>query len=1180
MSFHLIIQFLVIMNFIHCYNNDQDETIIMNDKCRSHYKHNKEAYFDETSDFLLELLRGIVPIKMEETTINNYNIKLIQKINKNIPCVYQFKNRREFYFGAGININNLLSFDIRDIFDKRNKTLLNDISNFEKILREINNTNNISLSHNVFEYKFEQIEEINKAIINHYIKQYVENKDNKYKSTFINSILSVFIQQYHGESEFKKYLSYNKINEISYYFEHLYETFPYVRLIQSKLASMMEENLNYNNKHIFFVIPLALFDHTEINKIKGAIQGLYYTITQNINNYNYNRISIFIYDEDISQRKYLINFNYGKSKEFEQLFDEENTYNTSISFNFTDIYINLTELFKRSQTNVYENKIALLFLNYSNNLKEEEKIIEKFKKTYNIQTIPVININNKKNKKDKDNFKYSIFYDFKNDINIIPLKVAINNMHINLDLTGEETNDTTLKKNLENLSLTDLDSKLYFEVNINENKSDEKEYYEISLDINNTSGYNIFISDKNPLPSVKDNIISYIKYENIINPKLRVQSKNINNKFYIGIEGKLDFNITIEKKSLKNENESIINEGIYEYKPFDLQFKFKDNHFDKLYTFNGNEYKPSSKVFENFSTENLMKYFSRGIDLNNTDDNSFFNYNLFLYLFGGTHLINGVYKDEQNNYYMGRYLKISEYTPAKLKYEEGFNRFLINKLYPFLNGNIIVDEDAPSVYFNEEELKTIYNIIYRTYTDELSNKIKKYPNCIRFEEQTPTMKFILFSIYFAYYYELNNIKQILNLALKEPKYSDIIKYLKEKKQDDNTFIINLISQVEQNSKSEKIMAKIIIGQSLILNDIGVKFVEQFYNAMSKSRTKVSLSVYDTIKHKINNIIPFSSLANNKPDEILNYKNSHSNEIGNYNKNGSQDMDFNIIINFGLQRFSVYDNGIKKYIIIVCDENIYIKEQNYYINNKIINLNNLKDMKLIEDQIDLLIITSKNFEKGQIHELFNLNNLKKSNNFDIPYSLYENYFHVSDLNETDKYMNDLENAIKHSIIKTKVGQRFINDFNQGKISYYQIYCRDIESYVEDIERYVVLIKANLSNFNFYYSIDHPFPNNNTGIMIKNIKDDIAIIFNEFKNETIYLGIESLNTLQKQTIEIFNCESFNPDKNCKFVGDYKHQWYIFLAIIFLFSLFLVIYKCKKEFNSDSEFKNKKRLNVFDM
>jgi hypothetical protein len=357
------IQFLlIILNYIECYNIDKDDRIIMNSFCKNNIIHYKETYLNEENNFLLELLRGNVPIKLEETTINNYDIKLIQRINKNIPCVYQFKNRKEFYLGAGINLNNLLSFNIKDILEDKDETFDRaTINKFENILNAINNTNNISLEEEVFKYDFLKIEELNKAIINHYIKQYVENQDNKYKSTFINSLLSVFIQQYHGESEFKKYLSYNKINEISYYFEHLYETFPYVRLIQSKLASMMEENLNYNNKHIFFVIPLILFEQTEISKIKDAIQGLYNAITQNNNNNNYNRISIFLYNEDINKRKYLINFNNGKSKEFEQLFEAENINNTSTYINLTNIYMDLTELFERNQNNLYENKIVLLW---------------------------------------------------------------------------------------------------------------------------------------------------------------------------------------------------------------------------------------------------------------------------------------------------------------------------------------------------------------------------------------------------------------------------------------------------------------------------------------------------------------------------------------------------------------------------------------------------------------------------------------------------------------------------------------------------------------------------------------------------------------------------------------------------------------------------------------------------
>ena len=90
----------------------------------------------------------------------------------------------------------------------------------------------------------------------------------------------------------------------------------------------------------------------------------------------------------------------------------------------------------------------------------------------------------------------------------------------------------------------------------------------------------------------------------------------------------------------------------------------------------------------------------------------------------------------------------------------------------------MIDGEAPSVNFNEEEIKTIYNITYRNYTDYLSNRIKKHPFCIPFGQQTPTMKFILFSIYFAYNNDPNLIKNILNLALKEPKYQDVIKYLR------------------------------------------------------------------------------------------------------------------------------------------------------------------------------------------------------------------------------------------------------------------------------------------------------------------------------------------------------------------------------------------------------------------
>jgi hypothetical protein len=48
-----------------------------------------------------------------------------------------------------------------------------------------------------------------------------------------------------------------------------------------------------------------------------------------------------------------------------------------------------------------------------------------------------------------------------------------------------------------NLNNNDIDIPIYIEVDIDKGISDS-EYYEISLDIHKTSGYNIFISDSNP----------------------------------------------------------------------------------------------------------------------------------------------------------------------------------------------------------------------------------------------------------------------------------------------------------------------------------------------------------------------------------------------------------------------------------------------------------------------------------------------------------------------------------------------------------------------------------------------------------------------------------------------------------------------------------------------------------
>ena len=136
-------------------------------------------------------------------------------------------------------------------------------------------------------------------------------------------------------------------------------------------------------------------------------------------------------------------------------------------------------------------------------------------------------------------------------INIGSLRLAVSNMHINIDMSSEieNINNTSINQNaekkIENIKLNDMDAPIYFEVNIKEEKN-ESIFYEIELEIKETKGYNIFVSDNNPYPNIKDYNSKFIKDQNNLNPKIRIKTYLIT-KFYIGIEGILFFHITIKK---------------------------------------------------------------------------------------------------------------------------------------------------------------------------------------------------------------------------------------------------------------------------------------------------------------------------------------------------------------------------------------------------------------------------------------------------------------------------------------------------------------------------------------------------------------------------------------------------------------------------------------------------------
>ena len=1164
MKNHFLVKFVIMIIIIFKILTLDEEFYVMNPQCKekllSNYK--KETYLGDSFNFLMEVMRGKIQLVLNETTLNNFDLNLISRINKNIPCVYAIKNNiysnnktTGIFLGAGIN---LLNYDYEEMKEILQNTKIKDKKRYLNLINIVQNINYKVLVDEISSDIFNDIDQFNKAVMSYRIKRYLETTQDKqnYKSPVINALLSAYLQFFNGDYYLKKYLSYS-VTSTSYIIENLIDIVPFARLIQSKLILMMDGTIRFNNNHIIFVVPLFLYDEKNIIQIKNLINWLYKSVNYNL---NLNRISILALTNAKDFSKIII-YN-GKNEVLDGLFKIEYK-NKSELVDLDKIYENLNLYFDNSKIkDLFENKIITLCLNYDTQISNNYQVlIDKYKTSYGMQTIPIINIETCKITPSVDIFKYNIFYNYTEEkIYFAPLKLALSNMHIYLDISNEDINE----KRINDINLNDIDAPIYIEVDIKE-ENNILRYYEISLEINKPSEYNIFISDSNPYPSIKDHTIKYLKYENKLNPKLIMKSINIK-KFFIAIEGVLHCNIIVKKKLIESEDkmkELELNEGEYKDKNFNISIQLKDKYLPiQIFSDDANftDYNLYSNIFKNESLENLMKYFLRGVELDNNNEISFLNYELFLYLFGNTHLINRVYKDQENNYYLGRYIKINEYTPIDFK-SEGFNRLIINKIYPFFLINKLLGNIAPSIIFNDKELKTIYNINFGLYITRLKNKLESYPECIKFEDQTPIMKFIIFCLYFSYYYDSYILKQIVNLSLKKPKYSEVLKYLSNKNQKSDLFLINYIKILEQENKLEKIMVNIILGKSLALTDQGIHFIKGFYNTMSKSKTKISVSVYDTIDNKIKTIISFPTKTDYRPEKISEFNKSHYHQMFKYNGTNKQNMNFDKIINFGLSQFSKYDNGIKKKLIILCYENL-ITNEGYYVNHNIINVNNIKYNKLIDKQIELLLITTKNYEKEGFFTLFQ--------NCSNSYNIYDNYFHINDLNNTEEYMEDLRRKIMDSSIKLNVRKRLINDFNQEKMTYYEINNQENKGDV-------IVIKTDINNFKFYSSLTHPFPNSNTGELIEKTDDAVVIWYED--NERVYVGLEPINTVKKQQIEIFTCSSYHPNKDCKFIGDYTEQWILYFILFFGFWLFFVIYKCKKNYFSDSITKNKKILNVFD-
>ena len=157
------------------------------------------------------------------------------------------------------------------------------------------------------------------------------------------------------------------------------------------------------------------------------------------------------------------------------------------------------------------------------------------------------------------------------------------------------------------------------------------------------------------------------------------------------------------------------------------------------------------------------------IDLDNTDYNSFFDYNLFSYLFENFYIINTVYRNaDTNKYYIGKFFELNNAHPFRLL-DEGLNQLIINKLYDFINENYktLNSTNLPAISFNEEETRLIYNVTNKKNLLNIVNLLNKTSNTKDFDDLSSERKFIILCLYFQN--SRDNLEYIKILAQNEPK---------------------------------------------------------------------------------------------------------------------------------------------------------------------------------------------------------------------------------------------------------------------------------------------------------------------------------------------------------------------------------------------------------------------------
>ena len=739
-----------------------------------------------------------------------------------------------------------------------------------------------------------------------------------------------------------------------------------------------------------------------------------------------------------------------------------------------------------------------------------------------------------------------------------------------------------LGMSVNNLRINSISDVHYFEMRVTSALSRK---YIITLHIDNLQdvNYNIYVSTRTPYPNVNEydikhlgNIYDYF-YRPASQPYVVLLLPDNNNitqheSIYISVESdNLYYNITINECEVNSSiNECNVNtstsNGLFYNNDLTSRMGPSLNYYSFTNCYN-------RKCLIN-STESLMKYFARGLTSFNTDDNenennTYFNSNLFTCLYS---LFYCVYIDDEHGALAGHpeTIALRDADPFRLLLYDFFPKLLINKIRPLLlikdTSQVKQKLTEENVYFTRDDTLVLYNVTRKKYVDSMNHSLVICTSCPHvFYQLDVNWRFILFMNTFENkYYTDSALTYISNMNSND--------YLKltfnnahEEETTDNAFINkhiqNILIQSMNSSNSEKCLISLIAGKSLAYTSEFLNFYKYFVDSLYEQ--KISLTIYNEESKRLERVIDFSKPSDATKTVLEKYIHTHKQSLQSHTQ-----FDVDYIINQEIPRFTTYDKGIKRVIVIIGDER-FTTSDGTYINHDIriisgdtsdnvVKLNKTRN-NLNNEQVNLLLITSISPD------------VKYKQYVDVYSSFFkfEEIYPLANFSQLHNISQNVVTAIRQIVIQVPPTFEIINDYYKDNLYYYEIDLKQIQRKTMKLD-----ITFNpTKKVNVYYSYLYPYPNKfahkgNCSCYSNECKIDVG---DKEDKEKVYLTFEPVENVVLLKVQI--CEWNESKGKCDNAQEVSLVS-IVLLVVSGFGLFVYgIASCKY-----GEHHEKKKINIF--